>query len=525
MRTIRGLDRFELGLLALMGVLSLWVAGSDVVVALSRGLRWTHTDGFFPADQLQYLAWIQSSASHGLISDLYVLRSTPADYLQPAIMLSALLVRLGMASWLALMLWKPAAVLAFFLAARALTADCLERTFDRRAALVLALLYCCVSDVNGSLGVIGDMMPMWQSWGYPFGLLGVALITVALLRYARARGTGAVAWTPGLLGGLAGLLHPWQGELMFVVLVIAELACLRPGARWAPEGVRRPGARLAGLTLTLVAAPLLYYFALGHLDPVWRMGQAQARHGFSALAVLIGAAPLLLVALLGYRGRPASFVELALRAWVPATIVIWVFSVTALGATPLHAVNGLTLPLAVLAVLGVRRAGLDRLGRARVLACGAVALAVVPGTAYTMAYAHTFTDPQPGNANFITAADARALDWLHADRMPGGVLSADHLGSAVPGITGRRSYVGNCLWSQPDCPGRKARARALLDGRLGAAAARRVVRGSGARFVLGGCSEPPGPVTRELSGAVAAIHRFGCATVWQLRPSAAVGHG
>jgi hypothetical protein len=42
---------------------------------------------------------------------------------------------------------------------------------------VLALLYASLSDVNHSLGVIGDMMTMWQSWGYPFGLLAAALIT------------------------------------------------------------------------------------------------------------------------------------------------------------------------------------------------------------------------------------------------------------------------------------------------------------------------------------------------------------
>ena len=131
----RGLDRFELGLLTLFAALSMWVVGSDLAVMLTQGRRWTHTDGFFSGDQLQYLSWIQSSAHHGLISNLFVLRHTPADYFQPAIMVSGLLVRLGMSSWLSLMLWKPVAVIAIFLAVRALAAHCFGRTLrpPRRA--------------------------------------------------------------------------------------------------------------------------------------------------------------------------------------------------------------------------------------------------------------------------------------------------------------------------------------------------------------------------------------------------------
>jgi hypothetical protein len=507
---VRGLDRFEAGLLALFGALSMWVVGSDLVIELTRGWHWTHTDGFFSGDQLQYLAWIQSSAHHGLVSDMFVLRGTPADYVQPAIMLSALLVRLGVASWLALMLWKPVAVLALFLAARALADHCLDRTFDRRAALVLAVLFGSLSDVYGSVGVIGDMMPMWQSWGYPFGLIGVALITFGLLAYARARDGRRVSWTPGLLGGLAGTVHPWQGELMFLVVVLAELVRAREG------GARAPRWRLAALTLGLLALPLLYYFGLGHVDPVWRMAQAHAKHEFSSSAVLIAAAPLLAFALLGYRGRPADFLELLLRAWVPATLIIWVFSASALGATPLHAVNGLTLPLAVLAVRGVRRVGLDRLPRARLLACLAITVGTVPAIAYTMAYAHTFTNPTPGNANFVTADESRALAWLAASPAPGGVLSGFYLGEAIPGITGRQDFVGDCLWSEPNCFARSDMVDRLFDGRLTRAAARRFVTNSGARFLLGGCGSPRRPVSAQLRGLTVAVHRFGCATVWWL---------
>src|SRR5579875_2273445 len=223
MRSRRGLDRFELGALVLLGALSLWDVASNLVIAHSHGVVWTRTDGFFAVDQLQYLSWIQSSAHHWLIGDLFVLRPTPADYLQPAILLAGLLVRAGVASWLALLLWQPVAVAAIGLAAVALSRRCFARSFDRRAALVLALFYASLSDVNHSLGVIGDMMSMWQSWGYPFGLIAAALITFGLIGYADARERGTMTVIPGLLGALAGALHPWQGELMFGIVVIAEL--------------------------------------------------------------------------------------------------------------------------------------------------------------------------------------------------------------------------------------------------------------------------------------------------------------
>jgi hypothetical protein len=523
-RSRRGLDRFELGALALLALLSLWDVASDLAIARAHGLVWTRTDGFFAVDQLQYLAWIQSSARHGLVGDMFVLRPTSADYLQPAILLSGMLVRAGVASWLALMLWKPVAVVAITLAAVALSRRCFQRTFDRRAALVLALFYASLSDVNGSLGVIGDMMSMWQSWGYPFGLLAAALITVGLIGYADARERHRTTVVPGLLGALAGSLHPWQGELMFLIVVIAELCRARTTLRALRSGETSaaPIVGLVAVTLVLVALPLLYYFGLGHLDAVWRAGQQRARHSFSATATLLAAAPLLACALLGYRGRPRDTLELLLRAWVPAAVVIWVFSQSALGATPLHAVGGLPLPMAVLSVRGVHRAGLDRLPRARLLAGLAIALVTVPATVYCMAYAHAFLRPAPSSGNFVTPSESRALGYLTAVGPRGGVLAAFRLGQVVPGVTGHRTYVGDCLWSEPRCDARKRAMQVLLQGRMSPAAARRFVRGTGAQWLLTGCGARRGPIARELGGVLANSVPDGCATVWQLRQPA--GH-
>jgi hypothetical protein len=518
MRSRRGLDRFELGALLLLGALSLWDVASNLVIAHSHGVVWTRTDGFFAVDQLQYLSWIQSSAHHWLIGDLFVLRPTPADYLQPAILLSGLLVRAGVASWLALMLWKPVAVAAIGLAAVALSRRCFDRTFDRRAALVLALFYASLSDVNHSLGVIGDMMAMWQSWGYPFGLIAAGLITWGLIGYADARDRGVTTAVPGLLGALAGALHPWQGELMFLIVVIAELCRARVTLAAIRRGEARPLIRMIAITLVLAALPLLYYFGLGHLDAVWRAGQQRARHSFSTTATVIAAAPLLACALLGYRGPPKDTLELLLRAWVPAAVVIWLFALTSLGATPLHAVGGLPLPMAVLAVRGVHRTGLDRLAHGRLLACLAIAVVTIPATAYCMEYAHTFIEPQPDSGDYISHDESSALGYLASSPVPGGVLTALRLGQTVPGTTGRATYLGDCLWSEPRCDVRKVNTAALLAGRMSDARARSFVASSGARFVLGGCGAARRRVSGQLAPLLASTRRFGCATVWQLKP-------
>ena len=88
-------DPVELLLLAAFAAMSMWVVASDLWEMIAHGLVWTGTDGFFIVDQMQYLAWIQSASHHLLITNLFVLRPTPSDYFQPAIVISGALVALG----------------------------------------------------------------------------------------------------------------------------------------------------------------------------------------------------------------------------------------------------------------------------------------------------------------------------------------------------------------------------------------------------------------------------------------------
>ncbi len=514
----RRLDRFEIALLAVFGALSVWTVAVDVFHAAREGLTWTGTDGYYIVDQMQYLSWIQSAAHHGLISNLFVLRSTPADYLQPAIMVSGAVTAVGVPSWLALLLWKPVAVVTLFLAMRAVVNLSFTEPAHRRAALALGVLFGSFTVIFGSLGIVGDMMPTWLSWGYPFGLLAVALITFAVVRYDRMRAAGRPDWIAGLLGAIASSLHPWQGETLILLIVFAEALRWRDLELWYRTSQWRRLA-LPALTVGLTAAPLLYYLLLGHLDLSWKLARVQSKHAFPFTAIAIGIAPLAIPALLGYRGRPQSTVELLLRLWGPVAVLIYVFSATGLSATPLHAFDGITVPLAVLAVKGITQTRLRTLARGRLIATAVVALGVIPANAYALATAHENIDPTGGNANFITHDEHAALHYLAENPDPGGVLSQFYLGEAVPGATARRTYVGNCLWSEPGCFTRATAADALFRGQDTPAQARAVVTKSGARFLLSSCAHNV-DLTRTLGRLIVDTRRFGCATVYELAPSA-----
>ena len=501
-------DRVELLLLGLLAAMSMWVVALDLFQAVDAHRVWTGTDGFFIVDQMQYLAWIVSASHHLLAANLFVLRPTPSDYFQPAVIISGFITALGVAPWLSLLFWKPIAVLGTFLAIRAYAHRVLDGTGARRIAIALGLFFGSFSVVYGAFGIVGDMMPGWLSWGYPFGLMAVALIVFAMLSYERAREAGGVAWAPGLMGLVASTLHPWQGEMLIVILVMAELW------RWR-DHIRAKGMALPVLTIGLTGIPLLYYVVLGDVDISWSLARLNSRHTFSFWSIAIGAGPLALVAALGYRGRPRDFLELMTRVWPLAAVVIYIISASGFSATPLHAFNGITFPLAILAVAGVQATNWRRLPRPRLVTAAILAAATIPANVYAIAVADSFTHPTEGNANFITHDERAALAYLRKDPDKGGVLTRFYLGEAVPGSTGRRTLVGDCLWSEPNCMPRSYAADDLFDGAMTRAQAQQFVITSGARFLLADCRGHI-DLRRLLGPMVVNVRQFGCAAVYEL---------
>jgi hypothetical protein len=535
------LDWFEVSALALFGLLSLSVLTLDLWQVVVHGRVWTGTDGEYAVDQLQYVAWIRDTAAHGLVSNLFVLHPTPADYFQPAIMISGGLTALGVAPSLSLLLWKPVAVVTFFLVVRAYVGSSLAGRWPRRTALALALFFGSFSSVYGAFNVLGDLSPVFLTWGYVFGVIALAAMVAALVAYGDARGRGRRLWLPGLLGAVASSLHPWNGELLIALIVAAEVVMLL-GAWLGRERVARPDGRriwredrvvrrerlvrllrgvsrerwvLLAVAVGGTALPLLYYAVLVKADISWNLAQQASKHSFPFWSLAIALAPLLVPALVAYRRPPATFLAAATRVWPVAAFGIFLLSGTSLGATPLHAFQGITIPLAVLAVEGVQMLGWRRLPRRMLIGTALVALFTIPATGYELHEARINAAPTRGGSNFITRGERDALNYLARDREPGGVLTNYYLGDAVPGFTGRRTYVGDCLWSEPNCWGRAINTGWLFGGKATPAHAQSFVLGTGARFVLADCATTAD--MRELIGPIVrSEHTFGCAAVYEV---------
>ncbi len=321
--------------------------------------------------------------------------------------------------------------------------------------------------------------------------------------------TGRLVFVPGLLGGLASLLHPWHGELMIVVIVGAEVIL------WVSRRPTRRQLELFVLTMLLTGLPLIYYVALGRLDLSWKLARVASRHAFPLSSILLVIVPLIIPAAFAFRRRDPGFLPAAVRSWPLATLIIYFVSATGLSATPLHAFQGITVPLAVLAVEGVRRFSWDRVPYRGVIAGVAVFLFTVPATADELNTARKLAKPTKDNANFIAQDERAALDYLQDSKQPGGVLTRSYLGAMVPEKTGRRTFVGDCLWSEPNCYEREHQAQAMFDGQTPPAAARALVRRSGATFVLADCSAAA-DLSQTLTPVVVSVRHFGCATLYQV---------
>jgi hypothetical protein len=513
-RSARGrLDAVEAVALAMLAAVAFAVLAGLILRVWLRGGVVTGADGFLVADPLQYLDWSRQTGEHGLIENRHDLADGPRSFLHPGLLISGLLYRLGAGPALAYLAWKPVAVAVLFAGALAWARRVAPRTDDRRLALVLALFACSpvaavvawagIGDEGDKLTmdfVTGELWPGSYLWGYSFTAIAVGLVPLALLAYERRR----LGWAAAA-GLLCAWLQPWQGVTLALVLVAAEAVALRR---------RRPplaAARDLLVPLLAIAAPLGYYLLLSLFDPSWEVaGRVNDLPRWPWWALVLGPLPLALPAAFAYRLPAPSFADVALRAWPLAGLAVYL---QPFGTFPFHALQGLSLPLAGLAVLALR----SRLGTRplRLLpAAAAVLLLCALGTAYRAA--ELADAVRLARQPFLLEPGERdALRYLDALPDPGGVLAPVYTGIVVPAYTGRETWVGAGSWT-PDQPRRAEQAEALFDGRLDAAAAAALVRRSRARFLLSDCHG-----RADIAGAVAGFaeppRRFGCATVWRMR--------
>src|SRR5205085_8576071 len=181
--------------------------------------------------------------------------------------------------------------------------------------------------------------------------------------------------------------------------------------------------RLSAATVFGTGIPLVYYAILGKADINWKLAQLASKHAFPFWSIALAVLPLLLGAIVAYRTRPTTFVAAATRTWPLAAFGLYLLSGTSLGATPLHAFQGITVPLAVLAVEGLQLLGWRRLPRPLLIGAVLIALFTIPATLKELSLAHGLAAPSHGNANFITRDERSALDYLAHDQQAGSVMT------------------------------------------------------------------------------------------------------
>lgn len=314
-------------------------------------------------------------------------------------------------------------------------------------------------------------------------------------RRASGRGRGWYTAWAAVTGALTMWLHPWQG--LTLLAIVAGLVL------WS-----RFDRRYLALALPTLgtAAPLGYYFVLSRTHSSWMAASHSNDFAHFGSWLALGLAPVVL-ALPGFRGRELDIQQRILRLWPVAAFAVYV----ALDRTWFyHALAALSLPLAILAVRGWRTYRLPL-----ALVAATVVLVTVPGTVW-MVQQLINTRGQ----HFFTTGEAHALAFLDSAPRPGPVLApVMPLGQAVPGFTGRQTFVGHYYWT-PNYPLRTSETDALFEGRLTRVQSTLLVRLSGAAFLASDCR--PGRVDlRPLLGAlVIQFWRFGCATVYEVRPPA-----
>ncbi|MDQ3935735.1 MAG: hypothetical protein M3340_14010 [Actinomycetota bacterium] len=513
-----GLDRFELGALVVLAGMSLGV----LLPLLTRGRPLSGADGLFPADQLQYMAWIREASEHWLIGNRFDLAPGDRVFLHPGFLLSGLLHKVtGISIPLSLLLWKPLAVAVTFAGTLAYVRRLVPAGGRRRAALVLALFSVMPATAivawTGWGGrprqytfdfISGEMWSGQYLWGYLFTALAVFAVPLVLLAVERWRAEGGarLLWLAALGALLVMWLQPWQGATLALIVAAVE------GILWLRDR-ERPRWRLA-VVLVAAALPAVYYLLLGVFDPAWELAGesnaagAQPEWSWPWWAIALTMLPLAAPAALAYRLPAPAWQDVAVRVWPFAAAVVYLQPG---GTFPYHSIQGLAVPLSVLAVLGVASL---RWRPSPALVVAALAVMTLPGFAHKLEVAadnvHIGADPY-----FIWPEEHRALDALESDPRPGGVLAPLYSGFYIPYTTGREVYVGALSWS-PDFQERRRRADALFEGRLRGERARAFVRETRARFLFADCRKLR-DLAGELRPMLEEVRRFGCATVYVLR--------
>jgi hypothetical protein len=469
--------------------------------------------GIDVADLMQYMGFIRQAGEHLLIANPFDVAPNLHVFFQPTFELSGLAWWLGASIQLALLLWVPLTVAALCLGFTAYVRRMLGRgTAASAVALLLAFFYVAPAmplaswlhasqQVQFGTKVIGLEMFTGSYASGGGSAIAVAMMPVFLLSIEKLlepsrppglRTQHSYAIAAGVAGMLASWIHPWQG--LTLLAIVAGLVV------WSRFD--RNYLRLA-LPVVLTAAPLAYFFALSHTHSSWMVVSRPNNYSHFGTWLVLGMVPLV-AAVPGFPGRNLDVQERIVRIWPVAAFLVYL----SLNRTWFyHAFDGLSLPLSILTVIGWRTLRVPRS-----IAAGAALAVTIPGMVW---FVQQLVDTR--SSHFFTSGEARALAFLNASPRKGAVLApVKPLGQAVPGFTGRQTFVGHYYWT-PDYYLRVPLTEALFDGRLTRTRALALVQSSRATFLAADCQRARVDLTPLLGQVISRVWRFGCATVYEVR--------
>jgi hypothetical protein len=258
--------------------------------------------------------------------------------------------------------------------------------------------------------------------------------------------------------------------------------------------------------------------------------EACACAAMSTLSALVSAAPwvplifltpLLIMTIPGWRMKPDSPLDLAVRVWPLVASGQFVFILASgVGNSASHSLRGITIPLAIVAVQGFLRTR----GRARMVLsvlAGSVALAAGFSTFKLVDYGLATVSSRPDKGYFLDSSQRKVIAYLNSGAPAGGVLAPDTFSAVIAAHTDRRVWSGHFTWTKDYIP-RLVGLNSFYSLHKGSAIGRLyLAAASGARIVVVPCGlvsgRPNENLVNQLKPLTAVAVRKGCYSVLVLK--------
>ncbi|HWF74733.1 MAG TPA: hypothetical protein VG186_15390 [Solirubrobacteraceae bacterium] len=471
--------------------------------------------GQYPMDALQYLSWV-SDAHNGLIRNLFGSAHDRALFVHPMWSPAGWIqAATGVGDAAIIAFWTVVAGAVLFagvvrLAWRYIPS---ELPWRRPAAVLVAVfggltpvaLYLQRSDRFFDLARAGgDLVPVASLWEYSPLVIALGLMPFAIEgveRLLAGEGRRRTAAATAVLGLGITWLHPWQGATFIVVVIGLVL--------WRRYDREQGSPRLPALVVVAAATalPLGYYLVLSRVDPGWAVSErtsVAARIPWQEVAG--GLVPLALIGAVAARRVIHDRAARGLVLWAAATLVV--AGVSPSGQS--RAIAGVAIPVGVLAVKAWPTA---RRSPRRMIAAAAALLALLAPTAvFVIDLFGSLRPPSVAVDEELNPSDVRAARFAATLAGPEPILSTPELGTAIPALTDKPTWVGHPVWT-PNTVARWIAATSLFSGSMTTQHARAFVTSTAARVLVEPCAS-----SVRLEPALAPLGfrelTFGCAHVY-----------